>query len=62
MVVELTVLQNVASSSNIFGVLRHWIPGSTNCHKLQWQRRKIVMRKCLESVSLNDYGYNGGEL
>ena len=27
-----TVLQNMASLSNIFVALRHWIPGSTNHH------------------------------
>ena len=29
-----TVLQNMASSSNIFAVLYHWIPGSTNRHTI----------------------------
>ena len=28
------VLQNMESSSNIFAVLRHWIPGSTNHHTI----------------------------
>ena len=29
-----TVLQNMASLSNIFVVLRYWIPGSTSCHTM----------------------------
>ena len=29
-----TVLQNMASSSNIFVVLHYWIPGSTNRHTI----------------------------
>ena len=29
-----TVLQNMASLSNIFAVLRHWMPRSTSCHTI----------------------------
>ena len=29
-----TVLKNMASLSNIFAILHHWIPNSINCHTI----------------------------
>ena len=46
------VVQNMVSLSNIFAVLHHWIPGSTNRHTIAMERAQIAMRKSLESVSL----------
>ena len=35
-----TVLQNKASSSNIFAVLDHWIPERTNSHAFAMAEKK----------------------
>ena len=54
-----TVLQNMVSSSDIFAVLHHLIPGNTlgSAIQLQWQKRQIV-----PTIDVfNDYDNNGSE-
>ena len=55
-----TVLKKMASSSNIFADLRHWIPGSINCHtiamveKVSYNKnnpRICIFNDCDNSVS-----------
>ena len=59
-----TVLQNMASLSNIFAILRHWIPGSTNRHtiamteKVNYNENKP--RICIFNI-FNDCNNGGGE-
>ena len=54
-----TVLQNMASLSNIFAALCHWIPGSTNRHtiamaeKINYNENKLricIFNDCDNSV------------
>ena len=57
-----TILQNIASSSIIFVVLRHWIPGSTNCHTIAAMAGKTNCNEKKSRISVfNDYVNNGGE-
>ena len=47
-----TVLQNMVSSSNIFAVLCHWIPGSINRHTIAMAEKANCDKRSRESVSL----------
>ena len=56
-----TVLQNMASSSNIFAVLHHWIPGSTNRHTIAMAEKVNYNENKLRICIFNDYHNSGGE-
>ena len=34
------ILQSMASLYNIFAVVRHWVPGSTNCHTIAMAKKE----------------------
>ena len=46
-----TVLQSMLSSSNIFAVLHHWIPGSINRHTIAVVEKANCNEKSRDSVS-----------
>ena len=50
-----TVLQNMASLSNIFVVLRHWIPGSTNRHTIAMTEKVNYNENKLRICIFNDF-------
>ena len=52
-----TVLQNMVSSSNIFAVLHHWIPGSINHHTMAMAGKANYTK----NMCLNDCDNNGVE-
>ena len=54
-----TALQNMVSSSNIFAVLHHWIPGSINCHTIAIAEKANCDEK-RSRICLYNYN-NGGE-
>ena len=56
-----TVLQSMVSSSNIFAVLRHWIPGSINRHTIAVVEKANCNGKKSRFYVFNDYNSNGGE-
>ena len=56
-----TVLQSMVSSSNIFAVLRHWIPGSINRHTIAVVEKANCNGKKSRVCVFNDYNNNGGE-
>ena len=57
-----TVLQNMASSSNIFAILSHWIPGSTNRHTITMTEKVNYNEKKLRICYFNTFNdcNNGG--
>ena len=46
---------------NIFAVLRHWIPGSTNRHAITMVEKANCNEKKSRFCVFNDYNNNGGE-
>ena len=56
-----TVLQNMVSSSEHICGLRHWIPGSTNCHTIAMAEKANCNEKKSRFCVFNDYNNNGGE-
>ena len=56
-----TVLQSMVSTSNIFAVLRHWIPGSTNCHTIAMAEKANCDEKKSRICVFNNYNNNGNE-
>ena len=56
-----TVLQNMASLSNIFAVLRHWIPGSTNRHTIAMTEKVNYNENKPRICIFNDCNNSGGE-
>ena len=56
-----TVLQNMVSSSNMFAVLRHWIPGGTNRHTIAMAEKANCNEKKSRICVFDDYNNNGGE-
>ena len=56
-----TVLQNMASLSNIFVVLRHWIPGSTNHHTIAMTEKANYNKNKPRICIFNDCNNSGGE-
>ena len=56
-----TVLQNMASSSNIFAILRHWIPGSTNHHTIAMTEKVNYSKNKPRICVFNDCNNGGGE-
>ena len=56
-----TVLQNMVSSSNIFAVLRYWIPGSTNRHTIAMAEKAYCNDKKSRICIVNDYDNDGSE-
>ena len=57
---EVTVLQNIISLSNIFAVLRYWIPESIN-HTIAVAEKANCNGKKSRFCVFNDYNNNGGE-
>ena len=51
----------MASSSNIFAVLHHWIPGSTNCHTIGMAEKINCSEKKSRICVFDDYNNNAGE-
>ena len=51
----------MVSSSNIFAVLHHWIPESTNCHTIAMAEKETCNKKMVRISVFNDYDNNGGE-
>ena len=56
-----TVLQNMASSSNIFVVLRHLIPRSTNRHTIAMTEKVHYNENKPRICIFNDCNNSGGE-
>ena len=56
-----TVLQNMASLSKIFAVLRHWIPGSTNRHTIAMTEKANYNENKPRICIFNDCNNGGGE-
>ena len=56
-----TVLQNMVSSSNMFAVLHHWIPGSTNRHTIAMAEKANCNEKKSRICVFDDYNNNGSE-
>ena len=52
---------NMVSSSNIFVVLRHWIPRSINCHTIAMAEKANCDKKKSRICVFNNYDNNGGE-
>ena len=55
------VLQNMASSSNIFVVLRHWIHRSNNRHTIAMAEKVNYNENKLRICIFNDCDNSGGE-
>ena len=56
-----TVLQNIAHSFNIFAVLCHCIPVSTNCHTIGMAERVNYNENKPRICFFNDCDNSGGE-
>ena len=56
-----TALKNMVSSSNIFVVLCHWIPGSTNHHIIAMAEKANCNEKWSRICVFNDYDNNGDQ-
>ena len=52
---------NIASSSNIFMVLRHWIPRSTNPHTIAMAEKANYNENKLRVCVFNDCDHSGSE-
>ena len=56
-----TVLHNMASLSNIFAVLHHWIPGSTNRHTIAMTEKVNYNDNKQRICIFSDYNSSGCE-
>ena len=56
-----TVQQNMASLSNIFAVLRHWIPGSTNRHTTAMAKKVNGNKNKPRICTFSDCNNSGSE-
>ena len=56
-----TVLQNMASLSNVFAVLRHWISGSTRRHTIAMTEKVNYNENKPRICIFNDCNNSGGE-
>ena len=52
---------NMACSSNIFAVLRHWIPRSTNCHSIAMAEKVNYSKNKLRICIFNDWNNSSDE-